>query len=96
MELLESYEFTGRSGGQSKYDFDKLFDGSIYRLQRGDDFDGKTSVKSIRGYLATQASKRGKSLRTQIEADGAALVVQAAPKPASKPQRRTRAAKKKS
>lgn len=95
MEALESFDFSTRSGGKTKYNFDKLFDGGIYRLTRGDDFDEKASVKSVRGYMHTQASKRGKSLRTQAEGDDT-FVIQASEKSAkpAKVSRRRRAANK--
>ena len=90
MEQLDDYTFTSRGRGASRYDFDKLFDGGIYRLRRGDDFDAKSDTKSVRGYLHTQASRRGKSLRTEAEDDDT-IVIQARPKTAkAKPAKRSR------
>lgn len=67
-------EFTFRSKGKSKYPIDKWFDGSIWRLERGVDF--QISVNNIRNICFTLAHKNGLGLRTGVVDDNT-LVIQA-------------------
>lgn len=67
-------EFTFRSKGKSKYPTDKWFDGSIWKLERGVDF--QVSVNSIRTICCTLARKNGLGLRTGV-IDDSTLVIQA-------------------
>jgi hypothetical protein len=95
MRKLTEYEFPKSGSRGSRYDLDKLFDGSIYELKRGDDFAESAKVKSIRGYLGSAANSRGMSLQTHIK-DENTLVIKATPgkqaarKPAPKRARSTR------
>lgn len=65
-----------KSTRRSKYDVAKWFDGNIWKLVQGEDFD--VPIPSFRGSLYNQAGKKGFEIRTQVsEHDGApALVIQ--------------------
>lgn len=76
-EQLETFEFTGAG---SRYDWDALLNGSIWRLTHGTDFNAKPT-----SFLATvrkQASKRNMDIRSQVEGDNS-LVIQATPRTAN-------------
>lgn len=81
MEKLKEYEFSrGSSSGRGPTrDYEKLFDGGIYRLTRGEDFGADKKIKPLRNYLSAVARKAGKTLRTQIEDDDN-LVIRAEPR----------------
>lgn len=54
------------------YDYEKLFDGRIWRLDRGVDFNATT--KSVRSSICEQARNRGLIVETRV--DGDSIVVQ--------------------
>jgi len=55
------------------YPWDQWFDGAIWRLTPGEDFDGP--VATFRSYCYRQAGERGYRLRTRRSHDG--LYIQA-------------------
>lgn len=57
----------GRGSGGGKYPWGEWFDGSIWALKAGEDFD--ISVKGIRQQFATRASNKGLSLRSSLVDD---------------------------
>ncbi len=73
MEKLESYEFK-LNYGNSRYDWDTLLDGGVYRLVRGTDFD--VNPKSVRSAAIIAAKARGLKVRSSIEDDNT-IVIQA-------------------
>jgi len=77
MEELSKYQFgPDRS---PKYDWDKLFNGSIWRLCRGEDFPASMTAKTFRRQVYSRAYERGLSARGVIENDNT-LVIQVMPK----------------
>lgn len=61
---------------RSKYDTEQWFDGNIWKLIKGEDFD--VPIASFRGSLYTQANKKGFEIRTSVNVkDGVtSLIVQ--------------------
>lgn len=81
-EILDNFEFTkrGRSAG---YPYDEWFDGRIWKLEEGTDFDCKPM--SLRSALHAAARKRNLELSTSIVTDSHIfgyqyVIVQAQPK----------------
>lgn len=58
-----------------RYDWDKWFDGKIWELRKGIDFQCK--VISFRPIAYNAAAARGKSLRVHISPDGSGVIMQA-------------------
>ena len=70
---LKEFVFKGKNA-RGKYPLDQWFDGSIWQLERGQDFTVQT--QNMRGVLSAAAKSRGMCLRTRILSD-TQLVVQA-------------------
>ena len=77
MEELDSYEFG--PDRTPKHDWDKLLNGSIWRLHRGEDFPDTMTARTFRKQVYSRAYERGMSVHGVIEDDDT-LVIQASPK----------------
>lgn len=78
MRKLKGYQFVGRGKrmvAEDPIDWGKVTDGSIYRLKKGEDFNGDPTVFASRVHAA--ARSRGMKAKTQTEAY---VVVVAEPK----------------
>lgn len=70
--LGEHYDFR-RGKGRRSYDWDTWFDGSVYELERGVDFE--VLPESMRSAVHYAAESRGLTIKTQVQGDN--IVVQA-------------------
>lgn len=69
---LNDHTFRGRGGGRtSKYPWATWLDGSIWSLEAGKDYDGKT--RSLTSAAAGHAKKLGLKLRTEVSETGVIL-----------------------
>lgn len=76
---------------RSKYDVDTWFDGNIWKLIQGEDFN--VPIASFRGSLYNQANKKGFAIRTSVDTkDGVTALIVA--KTGNKPQAENASAKK--
>lgn len=64
MKTLKKFEFKA-SGIKAIYDWDKLLDGSIYQLTKGEDFNCNTQTIRMMSYK--QAEKRGMGVRVSVD-----------------------------
>ena len=74
--IIENFDFS--VGRRSKYDWDSIFDGNIYVLSRGDDFD--CSVASFRTQAYNAARTRNGKLLTSIHDENSIVLKFAAAK----------------
>lgn len=72
MKKLTEYGFEGR-GRRQMYAWDEWFDGSIWRAERGIDF--QCEPESFRVQACTEAKQRGIKVQTSVEGD--AVIFQA-------------------
>lgn len=56
-----------RGGGETKYDYDTLFDGNVWCMERGEDFEVKPNA--VGGALRAAAKRRGVSATIAIRGD---------------------------
>jgi len=70
-QQLEEYDFN--QGGTSRYDWDALLDGNIYKMVSGEDFSVKPT--SLITSAKKAAAKRNKTLK--VRTDGTDVVLQA-------------------
>jgi hypothetical protein len=73
-QKLNDFDFNRNRGREKKSYPDELFDGSIYRLQRGVDFEEKLKVATVISSLRRQAKDMGKTMRTASEGDDAIII----------------------
>lgn len=59
------------SGRDEKYPFDEWFDGNVYELVEGEDFDAKRSTMAT--VIHTAATKRDLIVATRMTQDGIAI-----------------------
>lgn len=78
------------AGRGEKYPFDEWFDGNVYELVEGEDFESKRSTMAT--VLHTAASKRDMLIQTRMTQDG--LAIQARPLTEDDKKRRQSAAAK--
>jgi len=69
-KMIESFEFTDK---RSKYDWTAWFNGKIWELTKGEDFESKSFESSARG----AAKRLGFSIRFNTINEGNAVVLQA-------------------
>lgn len=67
-EVLEDFDWNAVRSPRSRYDWDRWFDGNVWKLVEGEDFTAKTS--SFRTSVASAAKRRGHEVRTSIPEDG--------------------------
>lgn len=72
MKVLASFDFNHK-GRHVDYP-DEVFDGRIWELRKGQDFQDDRAVHSVRSSLTQQAAKRGLKLRTSIPNDSTVVV----------------------
>lgn len=65
-EILENYDFRGQ-GRPNIYPFDEWFDGQVWKVYQGVDFN--CTLTSMRVTLRSAAKKRGIKMQTSIRAD---------------------------
>ena len=65
-QVLESYDFK-RVGRQPQYPYDQWFDGQIWKISKGIDFN--CTIESMRVSLFNTAKKRGIKIRTTKKSD---------------------------
>jgi hypothetical protein len=81
----------GGTGGRSeKYPFDEWFDGNVYELVEGEDFDSKRSTLAT--VIHNAATKRDLIVQTRMTQDG--LAIQARPLTKEDKKRREEMAKR--
>lgn len=81
----------GGAGGRSeKYPFDEWFDGNVYELVEGEDFDSKRSTLAT--VIHNAATKRDLVVQTRMTQDG--LAIQARPLTKEDKKRREEMAKR--
>jgi hypothetical protein len=86
---LKSYEFAS-GGGRQKYPWEQWFNGDIWELTDGDDF--QCNIATMRMQTHKQAKARG--LRVKTAVDGGRFILQAfkegeTPAPAKKPAKKS-------
>jgi hypothetical protein len=69
-EILDDYEF-GKVGRNDGYPYDEWFDGQVWKLYQGVDFD--CGLVSMRVNLYNAARKRGIKIRTSMRVDAVIL-----------------------
>jgi hypothetical protein len=80
MKAIKKFEFPTSTGGaaQSKYDWNKLFDGGIYQLTHGEDVT--SDPHNFRMLLQKQAEASHKNVKVHISKDTPAIItLQASP-----------------
>jgi hypothetical protein len=60
-KVLEAYEFKAAVGTHSTHDWGTLFDGRIYELKEGEDYNCKTQTMAM--LARKNAKKQGKTIR---------------------------------
>lgn len=80
----------GNAGRDEKYPFDEWFDGNVYELVEGEDFDSKRSTMAT--VIHGAANKRDMIVQTRMTQDG--IAIQARPLTKEDRKRREEAAKK--
>lgn len=65
MKTLKKFEFK-QSVGKALYDWDKLLDGGIYELSKGEGKDFTCNTQTIRMMAYKQAEKRGLGVRVHV------------------------------
>jgi hypothetical protein len=78
MQEIAVYDWNKNKGRKPKYDWDKILDGGIYRMQEGVDFE--CSRTAFRTLAFTTARKRGLYVRIRFEGENA-LVLQSSVEP---------------
>ena len=73
-EILEDHEF-GKVGRSDGYPYDEWFDGQVWKLVRGTDYECTSS--SMRTSAQQVGKTRNKNVRTNMIMDGKGIVVQA-------------------
>jgi hypothetical protein len=71
-EVIRTHTF--KKHKPEKHDYDKLFDGRIWKLKRDEDYENKATAARATLYIA--AKRRGLKIKTSIVEDGNAIVVQ--------------------
>jgi hypothetical protein len=71
-EVDKDFDFTAHHGN-IRYPWEKWFDGQVWRLNRGEDFEIPTI--SMRTQIFTNASRRGLKARTRVIEDSLWLQV---------------------
>lgn len=71
LEELPKTVRSGTSGRTEKYPFDEWFDGNVYELVEGEDFDAKRSTMAT--VIHTAATKRDLIVATRMTQDGLAI-----------------------
>jgi len=66
-EILEDYEFVQWGPQECLYPYDEWFDGQIWKITKGIDFN--CTLESMRISLFSQAKKRGMKIRTSKKDD---------------------------
>jgi hypothetical protein len=66
-EILENYDFPLWGPKDCLYPYDEWFDGQIWKISKGIDFD--CTLESMRVSLFTTAKKRGIRIRTARKGD---------------------------
>ena len=69
-EILDDHEF-GKVGRNDAYPYDEWFDGQVWKLYQGVDFD--CTVISMRVNLYNAAKRRGIKIRTSMRVDAVIL-----------------------
>tara|TARA_B100000953_G_C17930994_1_gene393878 strand:- start:288 stop:521 length:234 start_codon:yes stop_codon:yes gene_type:complete len=69
-EILEDYEFR-KAGRRDSYPYEEWFDGQVWKLYQGVDFD--CSVISMRVNLYNAAKRKGIKIRTSMRVDAVIL-----------------------
>jgi hypothetical protein len=70
---LAKFDFPNHGAGRSKYPLDEWFNGSIWKLTRGEDYTITTA--HMRSVLYTAARNRGLRLMSSIQDDGNSIVI---------------------
>ncbi len=71
--LGDHFDFNRRGKGHRSYDWVTWFDGTVYELERGVDFD--VLPESMRSAVHYAAASRGLAVKTKVQGDN--IVVQA-------------------
>lgn len=79
MKQHVEHEWPTRMKHETAYDFDRILDGSIWELVKGEDFT--CGMKSLRTSIYRAARPRGLAVRMDETTDGN-LILQAFPLPA--------------
>jgi hypothetical protein len=75
-QILEEFPPRVRRGQQAKkYDWDSLFDGQIWQLARGEDFDSKPI--SMRQVAYREAASRDIRVRISMNTEAETVTIQA-------------------
>lgn len=81
-EKLQEFDFKARAGRPDKYPWDEWLDGSVWKLTKADDFPG-VKAETMRTAAQAAAQKRDLKVRTSVQDEGEAVIVQSyAPEPA--------------
>lgn len=76
-KITSKFAGFGRHSTAAKYDYEKWFDGEVWKLTRGEDF--QTNPLALRTTLYNAAKKFGVKVRTSIP-DENTVIVQASPR----------------
>ena len=74
-EILDDYDFSDHPGMRGKYPYEEWFDGQVWKLIPGEDFN--VSTESLRVCIYTAAKRRDLRVRTTISAGDGSLIIQA-------------------
>lgn len=69
---VQDFDFSRSGSRPTKYPWEEWLDGSIWRLEKGEDFDVDT--ESFRSSVGTAADRLGKVARTAVPEDGVVVV----------------------
>jgi hypothetical protein len=72
-DILEELKFPPRAN-EEKYPWDKWFDGSVWLLKQGEDFD--VDIESMRSAVYMAASRHGIKVRTHVPKQRTTMYIQ--------------------
>jgi hypothetical protein len=72
-DILNELKFPPRSN-EEKYPWDKWFDGSVWLLKQGEDFD--VDIESMRSAVYMAASRHGIKVRTHVPKQRTTMYIQ--------------------
>lgn len=64
-------------GTRSKYDWDTWFDGQVWELKEGEDYDNPVSARAAAYAAGKSRAKQGENITVQVSQKGKSLFVQA-------------------
>lgn len=78
MKTLQKYDFK-TAENRSDYPWDKILDGGIYQLEKGEGKDFECEVTTFTTLARVRAQKRNKNVKISVDAENGVVVLQATP-----------------